>query len=201
MGVVAARGCGRLRRRESQHHLDTAAAPHLEAVMLTRENKIGLVLAFLLGLADIAFLAALTGDSDDKPPVTIVVLSVIVGLVTLVLGMAAWRTPTLAADDHDHRPAGALGAGRHPGPLSGRGDRGHLGHPPGRVSGVHRAAPQLAAAAGGDPATHPGRRHPLTVADRPGGYALWRPCRWSSEASRSVLASSGGGPSARRRWR
>jgi hypothetical protein len=62
--------------------------------MLTRENKIGLVLAFLLGLADIAFLASLSGDSDDKPPVAIVVLSVAVGLVSLVLVVAAWRRPT-----------------------------------------------------------------------------------------------------------
>jgi hypothetical protein len=62
--------------------------------MLSRENKIGLVIAFLLGLSDIAFLAALSGDSSDKPPVAIVVLSVIVGLVTLALVVAAWRTPT-----------------------------------------------------------------------------------------------------------
>jgi len=62
--------------------------------MLTRENKIGLVLAFLLALSDIAFLASLTGDSDDKPPVAIVVLSVAVGLASLVLIVAAWRRPT-----------------------------------------------------------------------------------------------------------
>jgi hypothetical protein len=53
--------------------------------MPTRENKIGLVLAFLLGLSDIAFLATLSGDSGDKPPVWIVVVSVVVGLATLVL--------------------------------------------------------------------------------------------------------------------
>jgi hypothetical protein len=61
--------------------------------MLTRENKIGLALAFILGLADIAFLAALSGDGD-KPPVAIVVLSVVVGIVTLVLVVLAWRAPT-----------------------------------------------------------------------------------------------------------
>src|SRR4051812_49358210 len=62
--------------------------------MLTRENKIGLVLAFLLALSDIAFLATLTGDGTDKPPVAIVVLSVLVGIVSLVLVVAAWRRPT-----------------------------------------------------------------------------------------------------------
>jgi len=62
--------------------------------MLTRENKIGLVLAFLLGLMDIAFLATLSANSADRPPVAIVVLSVVLGLVTLALVVAAWRRPT-----------------------------------------------------------------------------------------------------------
>jgi hypothetical protein len=62
--------------------------------MPTRENKIGLVLAFLLGLSDVAFLATLSGDSGDKPPVSIVVVSVVVGLATLVLVALAWRAPT-----------------------------------------------------------------------------------------------------------
>ena len=62
--------------------------------MLTRENKIGLVLAFLLGLMDIAFLATLSADSADRPPVAIVVLSVVLGLVTLALVVVAWRRPT-----------------------------------------------------------------------------------------------------------
>ncbi len=62
--------------------------------MLTRENKIGLVLAFLLGLADIAFLGAVTGDSADKPPMAVVVLSVAIGVVSLALVVVAWRNPT-----------------------------------------------------------------------------------------------------------
>jgi hypothetical protein len=61
--------------------------------MLTRENKIGLVLAFLLGLSDIAILGALAGDGA-KPPVWIVVISVVVGLATVVLVPMAWRNPT-----------------------------------------------------------------------------------------------------------
>jgi hypothetical protein len=63
--------------------------------MLTRENKIGLVIALLLGLSDIAILAALTGnDTSAKPPVWIVVLSVVVGVATVVLVAMAWRAPT-----------------------------------------------------------------------------------------------------------
>lgn len=62
--------------------------------MLTRNHKIGLVLAFLLGLSDIAILGALSGDdTSSKPPVPIVVLSVVVGLITLVLVVMAWRNP------------------------------------------------------------------------------------------------------------
>jgi hypothetical protein len=62
--------------------------------MLTRENKIGLVLAFLLGLSDIAILIALTGPADGRPPAWIVVLSVVLGLATVVLVVLAWRRPT-----------------------------------------------------------------------------------------------------------
>ena len=63
--------------------------------MLTRQNKIGLVLAFLLGLSDIAILGALGGDDDSaKPPVAIVVTSVVLGLATLALVVLAWRAPT-----------------------------------------------------------------------------------------------------------
>jgi hypothetical protein len=61
--------------------------------MLTGQNKIGLVLAFLLGLSDIAILGALAGDSD-KPPIVIVVTSVALGLATLILVVMAWRQPT-----------------------------------------------------------------------------------------------------------
>ena len=62
--------------------------------MLTRQNKIGLVLAFLLGLADIAILAALGDDSSVRPPLWIVVISVALGLATIVLVVLAWRAPT-----------------------------------------------------------------------------------------------------------
>jgi hypothetical protein len=60
--------------------------------MLTRENKLGLVLALLLALADIAFIGALA--EDDGPPVALVVLSAVVGVVSIVLVVLAWRAPT-----------------------------------------------------------------------------------------------------------
>lgn len=59
----------------------------------TPHTKTGLLLAFLLGLSDIAILAALTGDGD-KPPTAIVVASVAIGVATLVLVALAWRKPT-----------------------------------------------------------------------------------------------------------
>jgi phosphatidylglycerophosphate synthase len=61
--------------------------------MLTRENKIGLVLAFLLGLSDLAILGALA-EGGDQPPVWVVVISVVIGLATVVLVVLAWRAPT-----------------------------------------------------------------------------------------------------------
>jgi hypothetical protein len=54
------------------------------------QTKIGLVLAALLGVSDIAILGAL-GD-DDKPPIAIVVSSVALGIATLALVAMSWRT-------------------------------------------------------------------------------------------------------------
>jgi hypothetical protein len=63
--------------------------------MLTGQNKIGLVLALLLGLSDIAILGALSGgDDSEKPPIVIVVISVALGLATLVVAAMAWRSAT-----------------------------------------------------------------------------------------------------------
>lgn len=59
------------------------------------QTKAGLVLAFLLGLTDIAILAAFTGHGD-KPPIAVVIVSVAVGVVTLGLVVPAWRGPTRA---------------------------------------------------------------------------------------------------------
>jgi hypothetical protein len=82
-------------------HLVVRALTSLHDPVLGRRHgtrshhiAIGLVLAFLLGPADIAFLATPSGDSGDKPPVCFLVVSVLVGLATLVLVVLAWRAPT-----------------------------------------------------------------------------------------------------------
>ena len=62
--------------------------------MLTRQHKIGLALAFLLGLTDVAILAAAGDDSSDRPPTAIIATGVVIGLATLVLVALAWRRPT-----------------------------------------------------------------------------------------------------------
>ncbi|MCW2525870.1 MAG: hypothetical protein JWM76_730 [Pseudonocardiales bacterium] len=63
--------------------------------MLNRSNKIGLMVAFLLGLSDIAILGALS--DDDGPPIAIVAISVTLGVLTLGLIARVWRSgPTWA---------------------------------------------------------------------------------------------------------
>jgi hypothetical protein len=79
-------------------HLVVRALTSLHDPVLGRRHgtrshhiAIGLVLAFLLGPADIAFLATLSGD---KPPGCFLVVSVLVDLATLILVVLAWRAPT-----------------------------------------------------------------------------------------------------------
>jgi hypothetical protein len=62
---------------------------------LGKKNKIGLVLCGLLGLADIASLAAIPGstDSDEPgPPVPVLLAGAALGVVTLVGVVYTWRT-------------------------------------------------------------------------------------------------------------
>jgi hypothetical protein len=65
------------------------------SAVLTRQDRIGLVLAFLLGLGDVAILGALGEDDPSlRPPAWVVVLSVALGVATLVLVAMAWRHPS-----------------------------------------------------------------------------------------------------------
>jgi O-antigen/teichoic acid export membrane protein len=59
------------------------------------EIKVGLILAFLLALSDIAIVFALLGDGDH-PPLAIVIISVALGVVTLWAVPMTWRRPARA---------------------------------------------------------------------------------------------------------
>jgi hypothetical protein len=64
---------------------------------LTKRNKVGLVLAGLLGLSDVAAVAMPTGDGDDGPPFAIVVVGALLGLITLIALVPAFRNGSRGA--------------------------------------------------------------------------------------------------------
>jgi hypothetical protein len=55
-------------------------------------NKVGLVLAALLGAGDLTSLAMTTPPGEVGPPLAILVLDTLLGLVTVVAVVVAWRT-------------------------------------------------------------------------------------------------------------
>jgi hypothetical protein len=59
---------------------------------LSKLNKTGLVLAFLLGLADLTSPFQPTPDDQVGPPYPIMVLGGLLGLITVVGVVIAWRT-------------------------------------------------------------------------------------------------------------
>ncbi len=64
----------------------TAPAP------FSRANKVGLVVAGLLGVVDLASLANTTPPGQVGPPLAILVLDSLLGLVTVVAVVLAWRS-------------------------------------------------------------------------------------------------------------
>lgn len=61
---------------------------------LSLANKIGLVLAFILGLGDIASLGTLgqtLEPGQDGPPAGVTIFSAVLGLITVVAVVIAWR--------------------------------------------------------------------------------------------------------------
>lgn len=62
--------------------------------LLSRNNRTGLVIAAVLGLGDMtaAFLPASEGESGDRPPVGVIVLGFILGLLTIGLVVRAWKS-------------------------------------------------------------------------------------------------------------
>jgi hypothetical protein len=58
----------------------------------TTQLRAGLALSAFLGLINIPFLFAPTPDGQDAPPVAVLVLSALLGLVSVVCAIVAWRS-------------------------------------------------------------------------------------------------------------
>ena len=60
---------------------------------VSTRNKVGLVLAALLGLGDLLSLASISTDSDEPgPPGAVLIAGAVFGLITLVGVVYTWRT-------------------------------------------------------------------------------------------------------------
>lgn len=59
--------------------------------------RVGLVLAILLGLANLPFLLIPTPEGEDGPPMAILVLGAVLGVVSVVAAVLAWRTGSRTA--------------------------------------------------------------------------------------------------------
>jgi hypothetical protein len=64
---------------------------------LTRLNKWGLGLATLLGVVDLVGVAMPTPDGEEGPPYAILLISGVLGLITVVCVVIAWRSQNRAA--------------------------------------------------------------------------------------------------------
>ena len=56
------------------------------------KNKVGLGLAIFYGITNIPSFLIPTGDGEDGPPLAILIISSLLGLVAVVAGVVAWRT-------------------------------------------------------------------------------------------------------------
>jgi len=73
---------------------DLTAEPIPGNTVLSIRNKIGLVLAGILGVADIAGLAAIgqPASGEEGPPVPVLIAAAILGVVTLIAMVYTWRS-------------------------------------------------------------------------------------------------------------
>jgi uncharacterized membrane protein HdeD (DUF308 family) len=62
------------------------------APRLSTRNKVGFVIAFIMGLIDIPSVFESSSGSGDGPPVGILAIGTVCGLVTVVAVVWAWRT-------------------------------------------------------------------------------------------------------------
>jgi hypothetical protein len=58
----------------------------------TGRLRAGLALSAALGLTNMAFLAVPTPDGEDTPPVLVIVLSAVLGLIQVACAVVAWRS-------------------------------------------------------------------------------------------------------------
>ncbi len=74
----------------------TSTATAAPTVRLNLKNKIGLVIAGLLGLGDLTSpFTSLGGDSDpgaEGPPMAILIADAVLGLITIIAVVYMWRT-------------------------------------------------------------------------------------------------------------
>ena len=71
----------------------TITAPTADAPALSSKNKVGLALAGLLAINDIASLATLAPSGDSPgPPESVNILSAILGFITVAAVIYTWRT-------------------------------------------------------------------------------------------------------------
>jgi hypothetical protein len=66
-------------------------------MILATKNKVGLALAGLLGLADLPSFLQSTPEGETGPPIGVLIVSSICGLVTIVAVIMAWRSGSFAA--------------------------------------------------------------------------------------------------------
>lgn len=62
----------------------------MNTTVLTTKNKVGLVIAGLMGLVDIVSLAFPTPDGEVGPPLPVLALGTVCGVVTVVAVILAW---------------------------------------------------------------------------------------------------------------
>jgi hypothetical protein len=63
----------------------------------TGNLRTGLILAIVLGLANLPFLALPAPDGESGPPLAALVLSAAIGILSIITAWIAWRTGSRAA--------------------------------------------------------------------------------------------------------
>jgi O-antigen/teichoic acid export membrane protein len=61
-------------------------------MQFTKLNRAGLIIALLLGLLDLSAPFTPTPDGEDGPPYAILLIDAVLGLITVVAVVIAWRT-------------------------------------------------------------------------------------------------------------